>query len=394
MITVRNGEIVIHTSDRIMFRRCRRKAYFASKLWQGLRPVRPNTTLWLGTGVHKALEDYYGYGRDLLETFNEWASEGIADIKKATKLLDGEVRVMDEMVQLGNDILDNYNIFAKKYDDFNVLILPNGKPAVEVMFKVPICNPDTGYQLYAYFTEPVKGMTQEQLDELAADGMTSVPVFYGGRFDMVVVDTLGDLWILDHKTAKTFADWTKLTTDTQVGSYIWAGEQVLPLDRPISGVIYNGLRKTVPKQPELLKKGGLSKNKSQNTTYDLYLRAIKEHGLDPAEYRDILDHLLEQDHVTATTISTKFFQRQKVKRSREEIASIAADIYCEAIDMIQAENFYPNPTRDCCWDCDFYEVCRGLYNREDVDYLLDNLYEARPDEEDEFSVYASATGEE
>lgn len=396
MIKIRDGKIRIHTSDRLQFRRCRRKAYLASKLFLGLQPIRPNNTLWLGSGVHKGIEMYYGFGLDATEVFAQWAEEGIDRIKKSGESIPSMEDKFNESLELGYGMLEHYKQFAAKYDDFKVHILPNGQPAVELLFEVPITHPVTGEELYAYFTEAKEGMSPAQLADLKLYGQTGVPVVYGGKIDMITEDIFGNLWIFDHKTCKTFGDWSKLTLDTQVGSYIWAIEKMLPLKKHLSGVVYNGLKKVLPKPPEPLKKGGFSVNKQQNTTYDVYLQALLDHGLarregvvltvDPA-YHEMLAHLHNQDVVTDDEITTKFFKRKKVKRSREEVISMGRDIYDEACDIVQATAFYPNPNRDCSWDCDFYDVCHGVNNHEDVSYQLKTLYEPRPEETDE-AMYA------
>jgi len=380
-----------------MYRRCRRKAQLASKLWMGLQPVKPNTTLWLGTGVHKGIQMYYGYSQDPVEVFNAWAEEGLATIRKTEGLLHEEKAKYEEMIELGRGMLEHYKLFAKKYDDFNVYVFPDGTPAVEVLFEVPILN-FNGDHLHARFEIAQPGMTEIQLAYLQKHGYVDIPVYYGGRIDLIVEDIYGDLWIWDHKTCKTFGDWSKLQLDTQVGSYIWALKQLVPnLNKHVRGVIYNGLKKAVPKAPEVLQKGGLSVNKNQATTYEVYLQALLDYGLatikpdgnvsTEPKYQEMLSYLASQDEVTEYSITTKFFKRQKVKRSPAEIENIGQAIYMEAVDMIQTEFFYPNPTRDCSWDCDFYDVCVGMNNNEDVAWMLDSMYEPRP-EEDETSVYS------
>lgn len=387
MIQVRDGKICIHTSDRIMYRRCKRKAYLASRLWLGLQPVKPNSTLWLGSGVHKGIEMFYGYRQDPVQVFNEWAAEGLERIRQTEGLLHEEKAKYDEMMELGRGMLEHYKQFAQQYDDFNVYVFPDGRPAVEILFEVPILDPQ-GNHLHAYFDQPVEGMDEEQLSDLEADGIAAVPVYYRGRIDLIVEDIYGDLWIFDHKTCKTFGDWSKLQLDTQVGSYIWALKKLVPdLNKHVRGVIYNGLKKAVPKPPEPLVRGGFSKNKNQSTTYEVYLATLLEHGEDPAKYQDILEHLKEQTEITENSITNKFFKRQKVKRSPAEIENIGLTIYYEAIDMIQTQFFYHNPTRDCSWDCDFYDVCVGMNNNEDVDWMLETLYERRA-EEDTSAVFA------
>lgn len=344
--------LAIHTSDRRTFKRCRRKYQLASKLERGLQSKQPNSILWLGTGVHKALEMWYAnqQARSLVEYFNEWVAEETKRLMKNEYVME----VDDSAVAMGQGILEHYE---KVYGEQDKQYKPY---KMEVMFNVPIVNPDTGQSMT---------VTNEDGKE--------IPVTYGGRLDGILEDEDGYYWILEHKTAKSFSDWQdKLPMDEQVTSYIWAAEYLFGI--AIKGVIYNGLRKTIPRVPEPLKSGkGLSKNKAIDTTHDVYLQAILDNGFDPADYTEILDHL--------KTKGNGFFRREFIYRSKDEIIEQQKQIFEEAHDMLTTEYFYPNPTRDCSWDCDFKEVCSIMQARGDAEPFISMMYESRPDEEDEFN---------
>src|SRR6266576_2717151 len=51
----------IRTSDRIGFKRCRRRWGWNSHLRGNLGPRESQAPLWYGTGMHFALEDFHGY---------------------------------------------------------------------------------------------------------------------------------------------------------------------------------------------------------------------------------------------------------------------------------------------------------------------------------------------
>src|SRR3954468_7715100 len=51
----------IRTSDRIGFKRCRRRWGWNSHLRGNLGPKEAQNPLWFGTGMHFALEDYHGF---------------------------------------------------------------------------------------------------------------------------------------------------------------------------------------------------------------------------------------------------------------------------------------------------------------------------------------------
>jgi hypothetical protein len=96
-------------------------------------------------------------------------------------------------------------------------------------------------------------------------------------------------------------------------------------DKEIFGFQYNVILKDVPKKPELLKKGGLSKNKSQKTTYELYCQAIDENNLLTSDYKDILDYL-EQ-------LGNRYFKRVDVIRTPQEIEAAIYEFLYTAEDM-------------------------------------------------------------
>lgn len=347
-----SNRIAVHTSDRKMFKRCRRKYQLASNIERGLQPKKPNSTLWLGLGVHHALEHWYASNcsADLVELFTSWAKE-----EKARLLKDPQVIEVDEAaVELGTAMLSHYQDHWQKHDSENYRTYKT-----EVMFSVPITNPDTGSKIMV--THPETG--------------EEIPATYDGRIDGIVIDKNDDYWILEHKTAKSFSDWPdKLPMDEQITSYIWAAETIL--DVPIKGVIYNGLYKAAPSIPPLLKNGTLSKNKQIRTTGKVYRAEIEKHGLDVDDYGDFLQML--------DLKGNPFFKREYVMRSREEILMQQAQIFFEAKEMLGVENYYPNPTRDCSWDCDFKEVCSIMQAKGDPEPYIDMMYEKRPHEEDEF----------
>lgn len=331
---------VIHTSDRIAFKRCRRKWDLGSYMRQNLTPDKINDKLWLGTGVHYALAEYYAHGTNLLDAFDSWVESQIINIQKNGSLWDEQREMINEVVQLGAGILEHYQQWASQADgDWFVRVAFTEKD-----FKVPICDPATGKTVG----------------------------WYEGRLDGIVEDVNGLYWLLEHKTAAV-VDTTKLPLDEQCTSYIWAAEQIYGIK--LEGVIYNVLRKKVPTKPVKLVKGGLSVNKNIDTTYQVYLDAlIEEYGhlnaIPMQQYSEILTKLREQEN--------KFFVRERVRRNRFEIANAGVQIFQELRDMTREDLYlYRNPTQDCRWDCDFRSVCLCMSDGSDYKELINACYKKR-----------------
>lgn len=131
--------------------------------------------------------------------------------------------------------------------------------------------------------------------------------YYGAGLDLIVRNaTSGELWLVEHKTtgASDLDQYLrKLHLDPQIRGYAWA---LLDPDRDLSdpaivaavikgtgvrGIIYNVARKSVPRWPERIKSGTLSRA-AIDTTWERYLEAIEAHGLNELDYTDMRDKLV------------------------------------------------------------------------------------------------------
>lgn len=136
---------------------------------------------------------------------------------------------------------------------------------------------------------------------------------YRGRWDLVVQELeTKRVLLVDHKfTSREVEGYAaELDSDTQGHAYLYAGTVLATLpvrlrrqeDRPVwpenlpppGGFLHNIIRRSVPQEPPLLKnrkKPTLSTARSLVTTELLYWHAIKRHGLDPADYAEVLERL-------------------------------------------------------------------------------------------------------
>lgn len=338
------GHAEIHTSDRVSFLRCRRKWALSSPLRQNLSLDGPaNPYLWLGTGFHFALEDYHGWNRfqspsRALRAFGDaWRPSDPRNDRRPDD--------WKELIDLGCEMFDYYvRYWLPRRREFETFWY-NGVPQVEVEFKIPI--PDTD-------------------------------AFYVGKFDRVVVDPWGRLFVQDYKTAAQF-DTNKLETDPQVNTYIWAASHMYP-EWECDGMLYTQFLKSPPKPPRVLANGELSLDKNQRTTYALYRRAVKEAngGKVPKKYRAILEHLQAQE----TPEGDRFIIQNLVRRNMHAALAEVQKIVAQTRDMLNPElPLYPNPTRDCIWDCSFRSVCLAMDDGSDWQYMLDSEFVNRTEED-------------
>ncbi len=325
----------IHTSDRILFKRCRRKWDWSSHIRQGYQPEQSPGPLWLGIGFHFGLEDFHGvnkYGGPV-EAFKAYAS---AYERAFSNRLP---EMYEELLNQGIDMLNYYTQWLKNRDPL-VTYIENGVPQVERSFEIDI---------------PVK---QELIDRYNRVNSNKIidKVVYKGTIDRVIIDEDDRLWLLDYKTAKAFGT-LHFETDTQISAYCWAASTLF--NKPIAGFIYQQHKKTIPDHPKFLKtsqKYSIAKN--QSTTRALYKEALLNAYISledaPPENLNFLNYLAGCEHED----SDNFIRRDKAYRNEHQIEAEGANILLEAEDMLNPDlPIYTNPTRDCSWDCTFQEAC-------------------------------------
>ena len=422
----KRSRYTLRTSDRRTFRRCFRKWDYISSMRRNLtrKGAEQNINFWFGSAIHYALEDFHGwnlYG-DPRKAFYAYYKAF-----KEEELPEGAEVTYD----LGMAMLSYYLTWYPRYNtatQFETVWLdaegnestpnaPGAYPAVEQKFMLPLnvsaivdIETDVTYAQYipnsennleAYdglgwlFMQEIveqgfddEGMTVKETKtytwvdaEKKTHPVQLVPLYYHGTMDRIVKDRFGRWWILDYKTAKS-ADTNKLDTDDQISAYIWAA--TILFKKPIYGFVYLQLTKDRVHEPKRLKNGELSVDKKQKTTYSL-LRAeiLNEYGsVDqaPGKLIQFLNELASRE----SPEGDRFIRWDFIKRSDSQIINTAKAIYGELALMMNPKLYcFPNPTRDCIWDCPVREACLAQ-DREDNDTLelFFKDWEERPRDED------------
>lgn len=389
------SHFTIRTSDRRTFRRCLRKWDFQSSLrgnWQHIG-TEQNINFWFGSAIHFAMEDYHGENKlgDPRKAF--WA---YYQAFPASELPMGA----EAHYELGMAMLSYYLTWYKRHNDVagfeTALVDPETHQlynphqvkktdkmeyAVEQSFILP---------LNTYVAVDVNGNIRKAFNvqdpsciSFTYDGVECdiVPIYYHGTMDRIVCDKYGRYWILDYKTAKG-ADTNKLDTDDQISAYLWAFEKWFGI-KPY-GFIYLQLTKEAVQEPKRLKNGELSVDKKQKTTYSLLKQEIiNDYGTVNAAPDKLIQFLNHMASIESPE-GDRFIRWDFVKRTPEQIRSTEEHIMGELRHMLWDDLYcYPNPTRDCIWDCPCRDLCLALDRKDEtaVNEFMQN-FEQRPRNED------------
>lgn len=357
---------IVRGSEMQDFLRCRLRWKYA---WvDGFRPKTVNGKLFFGTLFHKFAEIFYNHLNACeVEVAKDCAVKTMLQLAQETDTSGMEQVEYDELIDLVTKVADNYVSQWGHMDEDNWEVI-----ATELNFMIPLT--DT--------------------------------IGYEGTIDLLVRNRLdGKLYPVDHKTTSSLEKYEKNSImDRQISRYWWALQQLQKghgfikypdsdewfdvqkyceltgkqgvLQGEIGGFIYNIILKDYPVPPKVLKKGGLSKDKGQKTTYELYMKAIEENELNPDDYQDILEYLKEN--------GKEFFRRAEVYRNQDEINAAIKEFYWTVKEMkgirewlkdgATDEICYRNITSDCHWDCAYKDVCVAGFDGSNVDYLLNTLY--------------------
>lgn len=185
-------------------------------------------------------------------------------------------------------------------------------------------------------------------------------IVFQGKMDAVAQDFNKRTWLVEHKTFSSLPDENFRFANQQALLYTW----VMPYlgFPPATGILWDYIRSKVPTQPHVLKSGGLSKAKSIDTTHDVYLQAILENGLDPADYADILENLKGN--------TLKFYRRIYTPLRESMVYPVVKDLIetAKEIKMLHDVTEARNLGRHCSY-CSFRNLCQAELQGFDTEML-------------------------
>jgi hypothetical protein len=311
-----------------------------------LQPMALSAPLFLGQGVHEALDMYYKHYQSTgefdmdvgLKHLRQWCKNRADKMIHSTGVLwEAEREMVNDMYALGYMLLMHYGMWSQKYDQ-----------GIEVI--------GTEY----HYRLPVPGM----------DG-----VYIAGKIDGVIKYP-GDVrpWLLEFKTAASFNSMPWVFRALQCAVYTWAARQIFG---DIQGMEYRALLKKKPKDLIPLKKQhSFSQKKNQNTSLEWAKWQMEQYaqdnGLDVIElfnnHQKLLFELQEEN---------KFFMRRQIVRTPSQLDNAVLVLQNIGAQMVDSETpIFAQPGFHCKW-CAFADPCNLVEVGEDPSMLLSGVFNTR-----------------
>jgi hypothetical protein len=201
-----------------------------------------------------------------------------------------------------------------------------------------------------------------------------VPITKGiilkGKIDAFMRSKDKRVWLTEHKSHKEIPSEDIRWRDIQTATY-YEVTGALGI-KQVDGILWDYVRSKPPSVPELLKNGGLSKAKI-DTLPSVYMDAIKEHKLNPKDYKEILDNLRGREE--------NYFKRVFMPISSDLTALLMKETIQTAQEMQDRgkSDCTRNISRDCSW-CSYEGLCRAELMGLDADFIRSKEFTIKADE--------------
>lgn len=208
---------------------------------------------------------------------------------------------------------------------------------------------------------------------------------YLGYIDMIIMGSDKRVWIVDHKTVKVLPEERDLYMDLQLLMYYDAVmndkemmKKIKSLGGTLAGVMFNHIKTKAPREPAVLKSGGLSKA-AIDTDVATYFETVRKYGLDPQDYEDMIEKLQKNT----------YYKRMKLPVNMKTLEIIKSEViatlndYEDSLKAVEDGkmnklDFVRNTLKQrCSWDCSYQKLCYGELAGMNIQNILESEYEER-----------------
>lgn len=175
-------------------------------------------------------------------------------------------------------------------------------------------------------------------------------------------------WLVEHKNHKTFPNADHRWRNLQSAVYIRFIEMLGWWE--LEGTLWDYLRSKPPTHPQLLKSGELS-SRELDSLPQVVLDTIKEHKLNPKNYKDLID--------AQTARMPTWYERIFTPTKKDVVDMLVRDFTISAIQLRDTNFDKPMPRnigKHCDW-CDFEPLCRAALQGSDEEYIREREYEVK-----------------
>lgn len=173
----------------------------------------------------------------------------------------------------------------------------------------------------------------------------------------------GKLWIYEMKTfSKELDEFQRIFRQQPYVYY----QQLKDKGINVQGIVWENVKSDLPKEPELLKNGKLSKAKNNNIIPDTVISACKKYNLDVADYQDL---------IAFSEINIDKYFNVKERYIVPEVAEKMFNEFSKVRINKNNQTRHINPLT--CKMCSYKDICLGELTGCDVQDLLEMNYEQR-----------------
>jgi hypothetical protein len=151
----------------------------------------------------------------------------------------------------------------------------------------------------------------------------------------------------------------------------------------VDGTCWDHVLSKPPAYPQFLESGKMSQ-KAINTLPSRVMETLKEHKLNPADFK----HLIE----TAMKNRVHYFERIFTRANKDTIDILFQDFVNSANEFMELRHKSSAIThtigRHCDW-CDFEPICRARFKGLDIDYVKEREYYVAKPEDKEITTIAA-----
>jgi len=194
-----------------------------------------------------------------------------------------------------------------------------------------------------------------------------------GVIDLVIEDTNGKIWVVDHKFVKTIPDDDYLMMELQTTLYYFVVAQAYGKNN-VAGVLLNYIKTKAPTVPKINKDGTLSKAKI-DTDAPTLMQVIKENNLNPNDYKE----LIERAEVT----SRQFYVRKRLDRPVSLLKVALKEAAATVVDCYSKRPLTRTITKQCSWDCNYLPICFAELQGHDTKFLIKQQYQVKKNKNQE-----------